>query len=137
LFVGKTFYTKFAIDGKRNEPVIITKLDYGIWETPVKVFFKSKSMAKDSSILVNVCGTNVPGSYTKSFHFSKYFSCESLRSTEAIKIGMSLNELSKKFGKLHPVERVETAKGVTTKYKFQDIKFIFENDKLVKIESNL
>lgn len=143
---NSTVYALFEIAGKKYEKGKITDVVYGTWETPLGIVYKADTRQTADTVYVNLCGTNVPGSYGSSFHFNNYFSWTTpgdniaverwniIRSGEPV-LGMNKNELLLALGKPRQVEETiekDTRKGV---YTFDKYVVHFENGKVIKIVS--
>ncbi|HEX2608571.1 MAG TPA: hypothetical protein VHK91_14380 [Flavisolibacter sp.] len=138
------FYSLFPTRNGRYEPVTITKVEPGTWETPLRIHFSYAGVA-DTTIDVNGCGTNVLNSYKTAFHFSTYFVDKSPQDT----IGKERWKLIRngKIAKSMTTAQVKMALGKPAKIKvpieggenseewfYADYHLYFKDDKLIKIE---
>lgn len=120
------YFALFPILGKRFQPVKVTLVEPGTWETPIRIHYNAPGVA-DAFIDVNIVGTNVINSYRKPFHFSRYFSCENPQGSIASdrwnliqkgkpEIGMTVDEIILTLGK--PVKTTETVNATETKIEY-------------------
>lgn len=140
------YFALFPILGKRFQPVTITLVEPGTWETPIRIHYSAPGIA-DTFIDVNIVGTNVIDSYRKPFHFSRYFSCENPQGNIASdrwnliqkgqpEIGMTEDEIVLTLGK--PAKITETVNATETRieYAYNLYTLEFTNGILISIKKN-
>ncbi|MES2776927.1 MAG: hypothetical protein V4722_22310 [Bacteroidota bacterium] len=82
MLVKKDLFYYFPKGAKKQRKVKISKVEPGTWEAPLRIYFEAvdndsnKEKKLDSSIDVNITGTNVLSSYRIAFNFSNFFDCE-------------------------------------------------------------
>ncbi len=75
------FYTRFPVKaGNGSKPVKyqrveVTRIAYGTWQAPVRVYFKSDAIP-EQSIDVIICGTNVPAANIPGNRFGEKFQAD-------------------------------------------------------------
>ncbi len=144
-------YALFPLNGRRLQQVTFKDVNFGSWETPVKITFQymnQKRKVIDSCIELVICGTNTISSFKKSFNFNLFFTYNNPRASinipdsiwEAItegmpKLGMTRQWASLALGKPDITLEEETTEGKFEEYIYtKGYHLYFRNDKLVKIK---
>jgi hypothetical protein len=110
-YLGKELFTRFKVNGKKNEKVKIIQVGAGSEDAPIRIVFETATGAKDQKDICT-CGTNVPGDMGELYRFLDFFSFENPRDQykgpdaiweliceERVRIGMSEEEVLLSRGK--------------------------------------
>lgn len=142
--VGKSYYTRFALRGKRYEPVTITGVEPGTWEAALRLHLRSKEV-RETTVDVNGCGTNVLSSHRTAYRLDNFLTepatpaglgTVSPESWDAIRTGnvlpgMTPAQVEEALGKPQKIIKLISANKKRLEYVYDDQHLLFEDGRLV------